>query len=156
MAEKFDPWEILGALERHHVNYVLIGALAGVLHAMDEIARGVDICPQMKEQNLERFRKALSEVDRDLPRNFQPAERSEVETSSGLVAVMPEPPGSSGWDDRQRASTREPIGRGVRVTTASVDDLGRLMTSFERTGHGERLAVLRRLSGLERARAMSR
>ena len=44
------------------MNYVLIGALAGVLHGTDEITSGVDICPQVKDENLERLEAAIVEL----------------------------------------------------------------------------------------------
>jgi hypothetical protein len=163
--ELFDPWAIIGALEQHRVNYVLIGALARVLHGTDEITSGVDICPQMKTENVERLETALLEFDgrvaRRRPLNLDLAQLSAQEittirSSAGEVRIVPEPAGSSGWDDLRRASTREHLGRGVRVSVASVNDLARLMTSLSRRGDAERLAVLRRIAEIDQRRALSR
>ena len=58
----FDPRGILTSLERHRVNFVLIGALARVLQGTDEVTGGVDICPQRRAENLERLDAALAEL----------------------------------------------------------------------------------------------
>lgn len=161
IAEPFDPWMIIGALERHRVNYVLIGALAGVLHGTDEITRGVDVCPQMKDENLERLAAAITELDEQAPARFSADElgtqsATAVQTPSGVVRIVPQPPGSNGWNDLRRGSTREPLGRGLRAPVASVDDLARLMTSLARSEDRGRLATLRRIAELERRRGIER
>lgn len=155
----FDPWAIIGALERHRVNYVLIGALAGVLHGTDEVTGGVDICPQMKDENLERLTVALADLDEQAPANLSADElgtrsATAVQTPAGMVQIVPQPVGSNGWDDLRRGSTREPLGRGLRASVASVDDLARLMTSLNRGEDGLRLATLRRIAELERGRGI--
>ena len=159
-AGAFDPWAIIAVLERHRVNYVLIGTLAGVLHGTDEIADGVEVCPQMKTENVDRLCAALAELAEDatslVPDAIRASPTTSVATSVGRIDIVPEPPGSAGWDDLRRASTREPLGRGVRCTVASVDDLGRVMTSEGRPDDRERLALLRRLSELDRSRGLSR
>jgi hypothetical protein len=153
----FDPWAIIGALERHRVNYVLIGGLAGVLHGTDEITSDVDICPQMKGENIDRLQSAVEElggrVDLEVLAS-QPL--TPVRTDAGELKVVPEPPGSSGWDDLRRGSTREALGRGIRAPVASVNDLGRLMTSLGRDDDSGRLAVIRRLAELEPGRGIER
>lgn len=53
------PAPILAALEREHVDYVLIGGLAAQLHGDGHPTRGVDICPDTDPANLERLRAAL-------------------------------------------------------------------------------------------------
>jgi hypothetical protein len=155
--DAFDPWAIVDALERHRVNYVLIGALAGVLHGTDEITSGVDICPQVKDENVERLQGAIAELGGQLDPatlNSEPATR--VATAHGELKVVPQPPGSGGWEDIRRGSTREALGHGVRAPVASVNDLGRLMTSLGRREDVARLAVLRRLAELDHVRGIER
>jgi hypothetical protein len=139
------------------VNYVLIGALAGVLHGTDELTSGVDICPQLKDENLERLVAAIVELGGRLdPALLESQPVTEVVTAHGELKVVPEPPGSSGWEDIRRGSTREALGRGIRAPVASVNDLGRLMTSLGRTDDVTRLAVLRRLAELDHGRGVER
>jgi hypothetical protein len=162
--ELFDPLRILATLDRHRVAYVLIGGLAGVLHGTDEITSGVDIVPQMKPENIERLERALSELDARLPRrkSFElDAERlgrepiTRLETAVGEVKVVPQPEGTAGYEDLRRASTREPLGHGVRAPVASVGDLARMLAVLGRTADRDRLAVLRRLAELERSRGIA-
>src|SRR4051794_10456269 len=48
-ATQFDPYAQLDALERHRVGYVVIGALARVIHGSSEVTRGLDIVPSLRE-----------------------------------------------------------------------------------------------------------
>jgi hypothetical protein len=163
--EPFDPLRILTTLDRHRVAYVLVGALAGVLHGTDEITGGVDIVPQMKAENIERLERALAELDARLARrktfdlDLQGLERqpvTRVGTVASEVKVVPQPEGTSGYDDLRRASTREPLGHGVRAPVASVGDLARMLAALGRASDAERLAVLRRLLELDRSRGIAR
>ena len=163
--DSFDPLKVLATLERHRVAYVLIGSLAGVLHGTDEITNGLDIVPQAKSENIERLEQALAELDARLPRrkSFElDAARLErepvtrVETSAGEVKIVLRPEGTSGYDDLKRASTREPLGQGVRARVASVGDLGRMLAALGRSPNADRLVVLRRLSELDRTRGVER
>lgn len=163
--EPFDPLRILATLDRNRVAYVLIGALAGVLHGTDEITSGVDIVPQMKPENIERLERALGELDARLPRrktfelDVERLEREPVtrfDTAAGVVKVVPQPDGTSGYDDLRRASTREPLGQGVRAPVASVGDLARMLAALGRAHDADRLAVLRRLAELDRSRGLGR
>jgi hypothetical protein len=59
----FDPRAVLAALERHRVNSVVIGAVARVLDGTDEVANGLDVCPQRRDENLDRLDAALAELE---------------------------------------------------------------------------------------------
>ena len=58
----FQPAEILAALERHGVRYVVIGGLAATLHGSPIMTTDADICPARERDNLERLAKALVEL----------------------------------------------------------------------------------------------
>ena len=60
----FDPYAILTALERHRVAYLVIGALARVIHGTDEIAHELETTPSRQPPNLTRLQRALSELGR--------------------------------------------------------------------------------------------
>lgn len=63
MSDQFrDFIAVLAALDKHGVDYVLIGGVAVVLHGMERLTRDVDIMVKMVPENVERLRKALHEV----------------------------------------------------------------------------------------------
>lgn len=58
-----DPERIVRVLARHHVRYVLIGALAARLQGFPRLTADIDITPESDERNLERLASALRELD---------------------------------------------------------------------------------------------
>ena len=54
---------ILETLERHHVNYVLIGGKAAQSHGWTGETRDLDITPQTTDDNLDRLARALDELE---------------------------------------------------------------------------------------------
>lgn len=161
----FDPLRILGELERQRVAYVLIGELAGVLQGTDEITATVTICPQMKDENLERLNRALVELDArtregappgvDLDRVAQDSV-TRLDSPWGGIEVAPVPDGTRGYDDLRRATSREALGSGVRVAVASVNDLARMVGAGGPDADAARLADLRALAAIEQGRGISR
>ena len=67
------------------------------------------------------------------------------------MKLVPEPAGTRGYDDLRRAATREPLGRGVRPSVASIGDLARMVSALGDEERLPQLMQLRRLV-LERAR----
>ena len=59
----FDPYELLAALDRERVSYVIIGGFARVVHGSGEITDGLDIVPSLHE-NLRRLGRALGRARR--------------------------------------------------------------------------------------------
>ena len=157
--ERFDPRAVLAALEGHRVNYVVIGALARVLHGTDEVTDGVDICPQRRDENLERLDAALRDLDAAPIANDVRAGAAVIAraTHAGLVQVVPAPAGTrGGWDDLRRHANREALGDGLRAAVASLDDLLRMNGALDRDpDHGVRLQ-LRRLVELDRSLGIER
>ena len=160
----FDPIRILEAFERHRVAYVLIGAFAGVIHGTDEITSGVDVCPQLKPANLERLNAALVELDARQPRRKSAGFDADrvaadgvirLESVAGEIKIVPEPSGTSGYDDLRRKATREPIGGGLRTSVVSVADLARILSARNRSTDASRVELLRRLDEIVRARGIS-
>jgi hypothetical protein len=157
---RFDPLAILAALERHRVAYVLIGALARVIHGTDELTTGVDLAPQLKPDNLDRLAAALAELgarpatgrSRKLDLSAVAAgEPAAFRSSRGLIRVVPEPAGTRrGYDDLRRQATREPLGQGIRASVASTGDLARMAAALGRERDEPAIAQLRRLQELDR------
>lgn len=162
MAEtKLEPYGVLQALERHRVSFVLIGGFARIVQGTEEMTYGLDITPSLREPNLERLEKALHEVDAQRadgrapslsPRSLVAEPVHELRTRYGELKLVPEPAGTRGYDDLRRAANREPLGRGVRPSVASIGDLARMVSALDDEERLPQLMQLRRLTELERPR----
>jgi len=64
---------------------------------------------------------------------------------------FPSPPATRGYNDLRRAATREPIGKGLRPSVASIGDLARMAAALGREQDVEPLRQLRYLRELERS-----
>ncbi len=158
--ERFDPLAILAAFERQRASYVLVGALARVLQGADELTRGVDITPSLREKNLERAEAALEDLNarakdrKRLPLGERIAEGEEVlrfQTERGELQIVPTPAGTQGYDDLRRRARREYLGKGVRAEVASINDLSRMLAARGRERDLQLLLGMRRLYELERS-----
>lgn len=157
MADEFDPYALLQALERQRVTYVVIGGLGRVVHGSGEITDGLDIVPSTREENLRRLGLALEELNargRDgkapvLERDLVGRGVLEVETNAGELKIVPEPAGTHGYDDLRRRAERPPLGRGLRPAVASIDDHARMLAALDREQDRQPLITLQRLIELE-------
>lgn len=158
-AERFDPLAIVAAFERERTSYVLVGALARVLQGADELTRGVDLTPSLREKNLERVEAALESLEAEASdrRKTPLAERIErgaelirYRTRAGELKLVPTPAGTQGYDDLRRRARREYLGQGVRAEVASINDLSRMLAARGQEEDLERLLAMRRLHELER------
>jgi hypothetical protein len=158
---KFDPYALLQALDQQRVTYIVIGGFARVLQGTEEITRGLDIVPSTRPENLRRLDAALRDLDatrsdgRALAINEETIAAQpvlELATEHGELKIVPEPMGTRGYDDLRRAATREPLGRGVRPSVASIGDLARMVSALGDEERLPQLMQLRRLVELERVR----
>ena len=157
MADLFDPYRALEALDRQRVTYIVIGALGRVIHGSDELTDGIDIVPSIREENLRRLGLALEDLNARRSDGKPPAlERDlarepvlELETDAGELKIVPEPAGTRGYDDLRRRAVREPLGHGLRPSVASVDDHARMLAALDREQDREPLLTIRRLIELE-------
>ena len=157
--ESLDPRARLAALDRNYVAYVVIGGFARVIRGTDELTDGVDVCPSLRPDNLERLGRALEELGArraDRRRLVVDEETLGKEPVLGLrpaegeLKVVPEPAGTRrGYDDLRRGATREHIGHGLRPNVASVADLARMSAALGREVDLERSRELRRIMELE-------
>jgi hypothetical protein len=157
---KFDPFAVLATLDRHRVAYIVIGGFARVVQGAEEITRGVDIVPSTRPENLQKLEEALDELDarradgQELTAADLEDQPIELVTERGEVKIVSEPAGTRGYDDLRRAATREPLGRGLRPSIASIDDLARMLAARGRDEDQAKLRALRRLAELERGLAL--
>ena len=158
--EPFDPYAILAALERHRVTYILVGGFARVLQGTEELTHGLDLVPSLRAENLRRLSLALEDlgaerVDRKRLGLKEATIREEpliaLRSPAGELKIVPEPAGTrGGYDDLRRAATREPIGKGLRPSVASIGDLARMLAALDREQDMPSLQQLRTLAELER------
>ena len=163
MAEqpRFDPIGILQALDRHRVNYVVVGAVARVIQGAEEVTDGLDVTPSMRPENLQRLEPALDDLGAKTPDGKEPALTDdtnlvELATDRGDLKLVPRPDGTSGYDDLRRAASREPLGSGVRPSVASLGDLARMLAASGRETDLVRLHSVRRLAELEQGHGLNR
>jgi hypothetical protein len=166
--DSFDPRALLAALDRNYVAYVLIGGLARVIRGTDELTDGVDVCPSLRPDNLERLGQALEELEarRTDRRRLVVDEKTlaqepvvRLRTSAGELNLVAEPAGTRrGFDDLRRGATREHIGEGLRPRVASVADLARMAAALahEHEREGGREAERLREASLARSRELRR
>lgn len=154
-APSFDPFELLGVLQRRHLSFVVVGAFARVVHGTGEVTDGLDITPSMREDNLARLQKAFADLEAarvdGKPLDLAVSEPViELETNAGKLKLVPEPAGSRGYDDLRRHASREPLGRGLRPQVAAPGDLARMLGALDLEDKVPTLLRLRRLIDLER------
>lgn len=157
--DRFDPYALFEALERHRIGYIVIGGLGRVLHGSGEITDGLDIVPSMHPENVRRLGLALDDV-KARNRDGKPAvvERDlvgrpvlELETQAGELKIVPEPVGTRGYDDLRRRAQRQPIGQGLWPSVASVDDHARMLAVLGREQDRQPLQTLQRVIELDRS-----
>jgi hypothetical protein len=152
---RFDPQRILEVLARHQVQCVVIGAYAAVLAGVDIATRDVDITPATDHANLERLAAALEELQAalrvpnespiPLPADARLLARTEIlnlTTDAGELDITRRPNGTDGYEDLKRAARYQPLGEGLQIAIASLEDVIRSKTA---AGRAKDLAVLPQL-----------
>jgi hypothetical protein len=157
-ARLFDPEAILGALERHGVDYVLIGGLAASLHGSPHVTTDVDITPARERKNLERLAEALEEMDARIRTEGEPdglpVDRSpemlsdasilNLTTRHGDLDLAFVPAGTRGYDDLRRRAVEIRVHK-TRVVVAALADVIRSKEAAGRDKDRLALPTLRRL-----------
>jgi predicted nucleotidyltransferase len=154
----FAPQEILAALDRHGVRYVVIGGLAAILHGAPHVTTDVDIVPEEALRNLER----LSEVLRELSAKIRVAGEEDgvpfshdadslarvriwnLVTDRGNLDITFQPSGTHGYEDLRRDAVQMTV-RGVEVPVASLADVIRSKEAAGRERDRAILPTLRRI-----------
>jgi sensor domain CHASE-containing protein len=136
MPAAFDPARLLEVLSRHHVEFVLIGGLAGALHGSPAATNDADICPARTPDNLARLADALVELDARIRTESEPdglafdrspellaaVELLNTTTTAGDLDISFVPTGTDGYDDLVERAVAFDIGD-IRVLVASLDDI---------------------------------
>ena len=161
-----DPVRILRVLERHRVEYVLIGGVAANVHGYPLPTEDVDITPAGGDANLERLAAALQEVNARLRVPGEPdgvpfqvdatalgrAEIWTLVTEAGDVDVVLRPDGTQGYDDLRRDASREELAPDLTVLVASLADVIRSKEAANRPKDQAQMPALRETLELRRRR----
>lgn len=150
--------EIFASLDRHGVEYVLIGGLAAVLHGSPLPTVDADICPAATGDNLERLARALADLDArirtpDTPDGVRfPHDATflgqvsllNLTTRVGDLDLSFTPAGTTGYADLAARAGAIVI-NGVRVPVAALEDVIRSKAAANRPKDQRALPVLRQL-----------
>jgi hypothetical protein len=161
----FDAGALVRALQRHKVDFVVIGGIAGQLWGSPTITQDLDICYAREKTNLENLAAALRElkaklrgVKEDVPfrldaRTLFNGDSFTFTTNFGALDCLATPSGTSGYTDLRQAAEAMPVGGGLRVWVCSIDDLIRMKRA---AGRRKDLSALEELGALRDERARRR
>ena len=154
----FDPERLITVLARHHVAYVLVGAMAARLYGFPRMTADADITPLRDAENLTRLATALREIDarvftdaipEGLPfdisaRTLERGEMWNLVTTAGRLDVIFSPAGTNGFPDL--AATAEGFEVfGVHVVVASLRDILRSKEAADRPQDRQDALVIREM-----------
>jgi hypothetical protein len=135
---RFDAGAIIRVLQRHDVQFVLIGGIASQLRGSPTITQDLDICYARDKTNLERLAAALHQlnaklrgVKEDVPfrldaRALLNGDSFTFTTDFGAFDCLATPSGTGGYSDLKQAAEAIPVGSGRAVWVCSIDDLIRM------------------------------
>jgi len=141
----FDPLAALRVLNRHEVEYVVIGKYAGSILGSPILTNDLDLCYERSAENMERLADALVElraklrgVDDDVPflwdaKTLAAGQNFTFSTTAGALDVLGLPSGTSGFTDLATHAEKYELGEGLVVQVADLDDLIRMKLAARRT-----------------------
>ena len=155
-----DAPALLEVLERHRVQYVVVGGYAAEVHGSLRRTVDVDVVPRTTADNLDRLAAALRELQATIRTGdpagglpFSPSGEAMVGmTMLNLVTLHGEldlnftPSGTAGYEDLHTDATTFDVGR-VQVQVASLADVIRSKTAAGRPKDFAALPELHQLAG---------
>lgn len=147
-----DAAQILAALDRHRVDYVIVGGLAVQTHGHVRTTVDIDIYPRPTPANMRNLAAALRELDarvlnegyEKLAVDAQMLPRTtlwQFATRHGAVDVIHDAPGAPPYDELRERALNLRLGD-VRVAVAGRDDLISMKRASARDVDLEDLAAL--------------
>jgi hypothetical protein len=170
---RFDPARIIEVLERHGVDYVLVGGIAAQAHGATRTTNDLDCVPRSTIENLQRLAQAMRELGARLRLGgMSDDEASQLPvvldadmlarlrvstwvTDAGLFDVLMDIPARQGrrrgYDELADRSDRRET-RGATIRVASLDDIIESKEVAARAKDHEALPELRALAEVRRGR----
>lgn len=132
---QFDPLPAIEVLNRHEVEYVIIGGVAAFVLGSPVFTNDFDICYRRTKENYVRLAAALRELEAR-PRGLDPSlqhivdvstirngENFTFETTVGDFDCLGNPAGSGGYKQLRENAKLEDLGNGNLAYVCSIDDL---------------------------------
>jgi hypothetical protein len=131
---EFSLSRLLRRLVQAGVDFVVVGGVAVIVHAIPRFTKDLDICYSTLPGNLDRLGSVLVElgarlrgVEADVPfvpdrRTLVHAQMLTLTTPDGDIDLLTDPDGSPGYAALRRNATRIDL-EGVTVLVASIDDM---------------------------------
>ncbi len=157
-----DLGELIAALARHGVDYLVIGGVATQVHGHRRTTMDLDLIPDPSPENLRRLGAVLAELearprDAEMEIPVDDPERLAIAaivppllTRHGQIHILKEPKGAHGFDEmRERALVVELDGNEVAIV--SLDDLIRMKQAAGRPADLDDIAALTEVERQNRA-----
>ena len=145
--DPFDPYVLLDALQRHRVDYILVGGLARVIRGSSEIADVVEIRADPAADNLRRIGDAMREISTGQHTGTL-HDGVRFETPHGpLLVTAPERERDTQFTLLRGHASGERLGPNLHVRVARHDDLAR---ELDLAGNERTLRHAIEMRGLER------
>jgi predicted nucleotidyltransferase len=157
---EFRPTALLDALNRHRVDFVVIGGVAAITHGSSRLTQDLDITYATDEANLKalgdtllELKARLREVDEDVPlvpdqRTLKRTTILTLDTSAGPLDLLTQPPGAPPYEQLRRDATRVTLDS-ASFLIASIDHLVAMKIEAGRPrdlGDIDELNAIRRLT----------
>ena len=153
-----DPERLIAALNKHEVQFVLIGALAARLYGFPRVTADADITPAGDTGNLRHLAAALRELHAKVYTESIPegldfdcsaamlarASMWNLVTKAGRLDIAFTPSGTAGYDDLARGAEKFEA-FGLTFLAASLDDIIRSKKAAGRPKDRDDVAILRAL-----------
>ncbi|MGC2192344.1 MAG: hypothetical protein WA751_08415 [Candidatus Dormiibacterota bacterium] len=155
MGDPFDPLALLAILQRHEVQYLVIGGFAATAYGSHLPTTDIDITPERSRQNLTRLSAALTEMDARIRTDGAPGGLPfphdgalllgvgvlNLVTSHGELDLVMEPAGGATYDQLASRVVVVEV-RGVAVPLAALDDVIASKRAASRPKHRAALPTL--------------
>ncbi len=152
-----DPTRVFETLNRHGVDYLVIGGFAVIAHGHVRATKDIDLVASEQRENLERLAAALRElgarlrgidaehlsVDPTNPDDLANGANWTMITDAGWVDFMAEPPGATPYPQMRARSVHRRV-RDVDIPIIGIDDLIRMKKA---AGRPRDLADIAALTG---------
>jgi len=153
---RYDPIAMLQTLNRHGVEFLVIGGFAAKLHGSSLITRDLDICYARDRANLGRLADALRELGATLrgapeglpfrldARTLEKGDAFTFATQLGALDILGTPSGSGGYTELAKEATEVDLDD-VRIRVVSLDAL---LAMKRAAGRGKDLVAIEILEAL--------